>query len=239
VQTDAYLTSILPPTRVTEFIPGAGTYYVVDSTGLPVVADQWEDYGGNVQVALDPDNAGAIVITLTGPGIEIPSTTSPYSLAVSDGVNQYAALSILGSGIVGQPKTLNLLTGVNANIPSLEVGPTINNPFISTIGLALDTGIWATVDIGGPKMMLSFSVPTASLSGFGLTAGALVSYNSSIYRVTTGSIGRVATTLTCARHATVADSDAIWASQDVSDFDAFWDGYLSEDNKIIPLKTSW
>lgn len=237
IQTGAYLTAVSQPRRITgsAFLIGISNYYeIVDSTGLPIVAGQWEDYGGALSVEIDDAEAGAVNVTLNGPREEIPSTTAPYSVAVSDGENQYAALSIVGSGVVANPQTLNLLTGANPDITPQEIAFTVNNPFIDTLEQAYDAGIWASVDAAGPRVSLDASVPTETLTGFGDTAGSLVDAFDSTYRVASASVGRTATSVEAVRHATVGAFDDAWAGSDVSDHDVAWDGYLCEDQDVFP-----
>lgn len=234
IQTNAYLTSIVQPTRTTTFIPGQGTYYVIDSTGLPIVANQWEDYGGALSVAIDNAEAGTIEVTFTGPREQIPSTTAPYSLAVSDGQNQYAALSIVGSGVVADPQTLNLLTGADPTITQQEVAFTVNNAFINTPEQAYDAGIWAAVDASGPRVTYTIDVPTLNVTGFGDAAGALIQAEDSTYRVTDATLSRTSTTINAVRHATVGTFDDGWAGETVADHDTYWNTFLCEDQRILP-----
>jgi hypothetical protein len=236
-QDDVFPIVVVNPIRVTTFIPGEGTYFVVDSTGLPIVADQWEDYGGSVTVALNPDIAGGIQVTVIGPSEEIPSTTGPYSLAVSDGSNQYAALSILGSGVIANRETLELLTGADPDKTPQRVATTITNPFIATLEQAYDSGIWATVDASGPRVSFTVTVPISALEGFGQTAGSLVNWNQSTYRVVSASVGSLGATLECVRHVTVGQFDEVWDGLDVDDHDTAWNDYICEDQRILPYKT--
>jgi hypothetical protein len=236
VQSDAYLTAIIQPTRTTAFIPGQGTYFIIDSTGLPIVAGQWEDYGGSVSVAIDQNNPGAIEITMVGPREQIPSTTAPYSMAVSDGQNQYAALSLFGTGVVANPATVSLLTGADPEKVKQQVAFSITNPFINTVEQAYDSGIWASLDGSGPRLSLSIAIPTQDVDGLGLVAGSLIKYQNCDYRVTSAAIGRTKTTLECVRHVTVDSFDATWSGKTVGDHDAEWLGYLCEDQDIIPHK---
>lgn len=236
VATGAFLQSVRKPTRVTTFVPGAGTYYVIDSTGLPIVANQWEDYGGDVSVDLDPDARGGIIITLTGPYMEIPSTTAPYSLAVSDGANQYAALSILGTGIVTEPGLVELLTGADPTRVKQLVGTTITSPFVADREMAYDTGIRASVEYGGPRVGLSMEVGIKHISGFGLTPGALIRWRNSQYRVLSSTINTISATLELVKHVTVGDFDAIYVNQNVAEHDAVWAGYTCGDQDVFPLK---
>lgn len=236
VAANVYLFSAINPVRVTTFIPGEGTYYVIDSTGLPIVAEQWEDYGGSVSVAPSANNPSGIDITVTGPREEIPSTTGPYSLAVSDGENQYAALSIFGSGLVYEPKILPLLTGADPARTSQQVATTIDNPFLSTVEQAYDTGIWASIDASGPTVSLTFSVPTSSIASFGVTPGALVEWQSLQYRVVSSRITNLSADLTCVRHVTVEDFDNLWNGFSVGYHDDLWDTYQAKDQIVYTLK---
>lgn len=238
VAANVYLFSAISPTRVTTFIPGVGTYYVVDSTGLPIVADQWEDYGGDVTVVPSTTNPSGIDITVIGPRVEIPSTTAPYSLSVSDGENQYGALSIFGSGLVYDPQVLNLLTGSDPAKTPQQIATTVDNPFISTLEQAYDTGIWASVDASGPVISLSLSIPTSSIASFGTTPGSLIRWGLSQYRVTSSTVTKMTTTLTCVRHVTVGDFDAIWSGLTVSDHDFVWATYQTKDQIVYPYKTA-
>jgi hypothetical protein len=235
-QDDVFPIVAIDPIRVTTFVPGQGTYFVIDSTGLPIVADQWEDYGGSVTVALNPDIAGGIQVTVTGPSEEIPSTTGPYSLAVSDGSNQYAALSILGSGVIADRETLELLTGADPSKTPQQIATTIVNPFIATLEQAYDSGIWATVDASGPRVSFNVTIPINALQGFGQTAGSLVNWGQSTYRVVSASVGSLGATLECVRHVTVGQFDDVWNGLDVDDHDTVWDSYICEDQRIIPYK---
>lgn len=236
LQTNAYLTSVLPPTRTTTYPNPNGTYYVIDSTGLPIVANQWEDYGGRLEVALDPDTAGVINVTIYGPS-EIPSTTGPYSIAVSDGSNQYAALSILGTGIVADPVVKRIRTGADATKTPVEVGTSItNNAFISTREQAYDVGLWAGVDVSGPRISLDITVPNSALSGFGLTAGSIINWRDNSYRVDSANVGGLKTTIQASRFLTVGMFDDAWDGETVGDHDSVWDGYQAIDQRILSYK---
>lgn len=175
---------------------------------------------------------------MTGPSIEIPSTTAPYSLSVSDGENQYGALSIFGSGLVYDPQVLNLLTGSDPAKTPQRVSTTVDNPFISTLEQAYDTGIWASVDASGPVVSLSLSIPTSSIASFGTTPGSLIQWGLSQYRVTSSTVTAMAVTLTCVRHVTVGDFDDLWSGLTAGDHDAVWGNYQAKDQIVYPYKTA-
>jgi len=236
IQTDSFLTSIVQPRRVTTFIPGAGTYFVVDATGLPITTNQWEDFGGDLKVAISATGVGVIDVTFVGPDSQIPSTSAPYSVAVSDGTNQYGALSIIGSGVTANFKTLELLTGADATKTLQDLAFTITNPFIATLGQAFDSGVWATVEASGPRLSISLTVPTNSVEGFGLVQGSVFRYKDCDYRVTDASINRLSTSINAVRHVTVEAFDAAWNGKTVGEHDAVWDGYVCEDQKPLTFK---
>lgn len=233
---DSYLQTVIKPSRVTSITPPVGTYVVIDSTGLMIVAEQWEDFGGDLSVALDPNARGGITVTLTGPRIEIPSTTAPYSVAVSDGENQYAALSILGTGITTTPGVLNLLTGADPAKIKQEVGSTITSPFIATETLAYTTGIRSSVEMGGPKVNLSMVLGLKHVTGFGVTPGALIRYGKSQYRVLSSTLSAKSVQVEAVKNVTVAEFDAIYINQNVSEHDKVWAGYTCSDQDIFPFK---
>ena len=224
----AYFTGPLPD----------GTYFVVDSTGLPIAANQWEDYGGSVSVEIDHEDPSAIEITVVGPYVEIPSTTGPYTLAASDGENEFAALKIKGTGVYAGDNILGLLTGVDTVKYTRAIVNTITNPFISTVEQAYDRGVWAAQKASGPVVTMNANIPTSSISGIGLTCGSLVLYRKNTYRITSCSIGSVSSSINAERYVTVADVDALWSGQDVTDYDGVWGTYECQDQIIFPYKVA-
>jgi hypothetical protein len=235
---NVFPTGLVQPVRTVSFVPGEGTYFVIDSTGLPIVADQWENYGGLVSVALNPNISGGIEVTVLGPREEIPSTTAPYSLAVSDGTNQYGALSIVGAGIVGNSDTLNLLTGADPTKTPQQIATTVNNVFIATVEQAYDAGGWASVDASGPVVSFSLTVPTSSVAEFGVTPGSIVVWQNSSYRVMSSTVGKMGVSLQCVRYVTVNDFDNVWSISTVGDHDAVWSSYECKDQIVYPYKTA-
>lgn len=232
--TGASLTAVLEPRRRTTPGEQAGTYHVIDSTGLPIVADQWEDYGGGIAVRVG-DDPTTIAVSLIGPIEEIPSTTAPYSLAVSDGVNQYAALNIIGTGVLSDYTTLELLTGSDPSKTKQQVATTIKNAFIASISQAYDRGIWASVDASGPIVTLEMDIPNRNISGLGLAAGSVLEWEGCKYRVISANISLMNVTLSCVRHVTVADFDAVWGGLTVADHDLVWDSHSASEQKVLPL----
>jgi len=240
------------PTRTTGIgaLTGLGQYAIADSNGVAVPYNVWAKYGGRVDVTLSDTASNAIDITLTGPystdGIfnktVINGTDaaelypSPYKLAFTADGTDYAALSIVGSGIKITNQTLKLRTAADPNKVAQDVAKTITNPFISDSTQAYDRGIYAAADIAGPRVMLSASVPVSTVNSFGLVAGSRIRYRDSIYRVMDATIGNLAVNVNAVRHVTLNDFDTLWLGRTVGLHDAMWAGYDTTDQVIAPLR---
>ena len=239
VAANAYVSSVLPPLRKFS-LPNADGYYIVsDNTGTPVGGTSantaWEDYGGKVEVSINLDVPGSIDIKVTGPFQEIPAYPGPYKLAYSDGSNDYAAFSVTGRGITNDSETLSLQTAADRTKSKQDVAKTINNPFIDTLEMAYDRGVWASAEAAGPRVALSGNIPASSIEGFGLVAGSLIRYNDSQYRVTDATIGNLGVSFNAVRYVTVEEFDALWDGKTVSYHDGVWYGFDSQDQTIIPF----
>jgi hypothetical protein len=210
-----------------------GKYYVVDSSDLECSA-AFLDHGGKINVAVDPEDYTAIQVTVVGPRTEPPGYPGPYRIAASTGSDDFAALSILGSGVTDGENVAVVGTGADPEKFLRSEVTTVNNPFIRTIGHAYDRGMWAAVKAGCPVVTINLAVPTSAVAGFGLTAGALFEYANSTYRITSVTVGAAATSLVGERHVTVADMDAIWGSQTVADYDGVWGTRECQDQIIYP-----
>lgn len=210
-------------------------YVVSGATGTIITADQWEDYGGSLKIAISPTVPNAADVTLVGPSSDIPGNAGPYKLAYTASGTDYAALNIGGSGVLFTSNTLKLQTGTDPLKVTNDVAKTVTNPFIDTLERAYDRGIWTASLASGPTVTLSGSIPVSALSSFGITAGSLVSYRDSIYRITDCTIGNLGVNFTAVRHVTVEDFDAIWNGSTVGNFDLLWSDYQTSDNSIRPL----
>lgn len=237
IQTDSYPTTVAQPIVSDATALPAGQYRVSGSDNLPVVAAQWTAFGGSVTVAINPDTPGALDITIKGPS-PIPGVTGPYSLAVSDGATSYPQFSVIGSGVVTDPETVNILSGADHAKVTQEVAFSVDNICHANRTLIYDRCTWALTIASGPTLSLDATVPTRDIAGFGLTAGSLVSFKESQYRVVTADIGNEWTQITASRHITVGEFDAFMAAAgvQVGEFDTFWDGNECEDLKIKTLR---
>lgn len=223
-----------------------GEYAVATTNGAKVPQSLWANAGGRLEVNVNPDNPNAIDIVLTGPasnygngsvfgesGAQYPG---PYKIAYSSGNKDYAALSILATGIKTAPQTLKIYTAADHDKVAQDVAKTITNPFIATKLQAYDRGIWATVEASGPRVSVSANIPVNSVEGFGLVAGSLFHYRDSIYRINEATIGNIGVSLNASRHVTVADFDAVWNGKTVGAHDLTWAGYDTSDQVIAPLR---
>lgn len=230
--------AVRDPARSDTWPVAEGQYYVIDSSGLPLLAGEWESYGGSVSAEIDPDDNSAIRITVVGPYTDTTLAGGPYELAASDSGVKYAALKLNGTGVYGEENLLGLITGIDPIKYTRATVSTINNPFIVTQENAYDRGVWAAQRASGPVVSLSATVPTSSIDGIGLTCGSLITYLDSTYRVTSCSIGNISTSINAERYVTVYDVDAIWGTQTVAQYDALWENYECQDQIIFPYKVA-
>jgi len=237
VQTSNYPTYLAQPVVSDVFPIAVGTYCVSGADNLPVVPAEWIEYGGNVSVAIS-EVPGAIDLTLSAPPSDIPGVPGPYTLSVSDGSSQYATLSIAGIGVTTKPETLNLLTGASPEKTTVEVAATVNSPFCITKEIAYDHSSWAVAAAAGPNTTLRFNVPTSTLSGLGLTEGAMFTHEDARYRIISATIGHTITSISAVRHTTIGEMDQAWVGQTLGDFDTLWSGYSAGDVNIAPLRVS-
>lgn len=227
---------------------GTGEYAIADANGLHVPQKLWADYGGKLDVVINPTNPNAIDIIVTGPsstdGIfnaitgnpSTPQYPGPYKLAYSSGTSDYAALSITGTGVRTKPQVLKIRTAADDTKVAQDIAKTITNPFIATKDMAYDRGEWAVVEASGPRVTFSASIPVSAVAGFGLVAGSLIHYRDSIYRITDASIGNLGVNVTGTRHVTVNDFDTLWNGKTVGSHDQMWLGYDTSDQVIAPLR---
>lgn len=236
ISTNNYPVIINNPSPSNALPPGPGQYRVSAADNLPVIADQWVEYGGDVTVELG-ENPNELLITLTGPFEEIPGVPSPYYLSVSDGQSSYATLNIAGSGVATNPQTLHLPTGVDPYLVTEATAPTISNPYIDTRADAYDRGVWASDFYTGPNVTLAADIDLEAVGAFGLAAGSWVKYADSKYRVETVTINNTSARITARRWVTAGDEEDVWDGKTSGDYDALWDNEPAKNAIIRPLRT--
>jgi hypothetical protein len=157
IPVDAYLTSIDQPVAqdlVAKNYSGSSSVYSVSGNdGLPVTAAFWNDFGGSVTAELKQNNT-VIELTIVGPNFP---ALSPYSLGVSDGSTAYSTVRIIGDGVFFERKLITINTGVTPSISAREVGPEIDNPFVSTLEQAWDVGVKTRQMYALPRHTLDLS----------------------------------------------------------------------------------
>jgi hypothetical protein len=230
--------AVRDPVRSDTWPVSEGQYYVIDSSGVRLLAGEWENYGASVSAEIDPDDNSAIRITVVGPYTNTTLAGGPYELAASDSSVKYGALKIAGTGVYNEENLLGLITGVDPIKYTRATVSNIINPFIVSQEDAYDRGIWASQRASGPVVSLNTTVPTSSIAGIGLTCGSLIQYLDSTYRITSCSIGNISTSISAERYVTVADVDAIWGTETVADYDALWENYECQDQIIFPYKVA-
>lgn len=208
------------------------TYAVTDSDNVRVTESQWLSWGGSIRLWLDPRTPNAVQISIVAPNAPIPGTNGSYQFSV----DSIPFFSISGIGLFMTPKVVNLYTGADpATTATLRAGD-IRNPFIETALMVYDRGIWRIEQLAGPQLVLSATVPTSALDGFGLTSGALVGFKESIYRVNAVRIGYGWASISASRRILQSDVQPVHAGKTMGQIDAFWAGTKYKDQIIKPLR---
>lgn len=235
VSLDFSAQSVIQPAPTGTYPNPIGTYYITDSEDQVVSPVDWVDGGGSVKVAIDPENADVMIVTLTGPGAEIPGSPGPYKIGNKVAAIDRGTLKIIGSGLSTNVQTLSLLTGANPDKTPQIVSTTITNPAIANLESAYDRGIWSSL-LATVQITLSGTIPISAVTRFGLAAGSIITYADNSYRITSISMGNMDADFTAEAFVTVNDYSAHWADKTVGDHDAHWAGYDAQDERIMPFR---
>lgn len=209
----------------------APVYSITDTDNVPVTPEMFAEAGGSVSARISPDDPYAIEVSVYLRFAPL-GTNSSYRFAVVS----TPTFSITGSGIFTNPISTLIYTGADAKTASAVKGPDVNNIFISTVSQAYDRGIWRSEQLAGPQLQLNATLPTSELDGFGLTAGSLVSFKESIYRVNTVRTGFATTSITATRRVLQSDAQLVHGGKTMGQVDAFWAGTKYKDQIIKPLR---
>lgn len=236
IQTTNDPTALFQPIQSNTFPIATGQYYVCDSNNVPVTAAQWSAAGASVSVAIGTV-PGTINLIIEGPSGSISGTVGPYYLRTSDSAG-LAQLSIAGVGVKSNPVTITMYTGADPSDCPNVVGPAINSPFITDVATAYSVCVWSASNANGGVQNITGSIPTVQLAGFGLSAGALMTWQGCIYRVATVTIGKLTTTFTANWYHTIGAGTI--AGRTLGQHKTLWGdaGYTNGDYKIKPLRTS-
>lgn len=231
IQTKASLVTINQPVvadSVTIPYGGTtGTYSVIGSDGLPITAAQWVAYGGNLVVELT-DNPFEIQITVTGAS----TLYSPYRIAVTDGDNTYNTLYITGTGLLAEPQTLTLPTGITSSLSSNELGITVNSPFTNTLLQAYDNCRETAKQWGSPTATFTGTVEGGV---FGNSAGAIITRSEGTYRVSTSTMTVSTNAFTAIGATTNAELQTAFTGMTYTQVQALFSGLTYLESFITPF----
>lgn len=234
VVTPNYPVSLAFPTPVDTLPLQSGQYYVVDSNGTHVPTANWIANGGNVQAIL----TGPQQIRLIFTGAQaIVGYTAPFYFATGRTPADTPALTIGGNGVRVDPVTVPVYTPADPT-QAQEVAYNINSPFLDTLERCYNRLAWAAEAAAGPSVEIQFDLPTKQLGNFGQKLGALVTWQSSIYRVMRIQRRALTSTITATRYVKMGDLDTAWSGQTIGTRDTFWSGYSAGDRLIQPVLTS-
>lgn len=231
VTTTNYPTVVNNPTPTDATTAPPGTYYVLDANNVHIPVTQWVGYGGSLVVSMNPA-LGSLDLILTAPNTGAPYA-SPFTVQVAPGVPGW---SITGVGVFTDPATVNITTGSTPGNNGPVQAADVNNFAIGSIDQAYNRGEWAAALAGEAGLTLSLSVPTSTVSGFGLCEGSLISFKESTYRVITARIGNGVTAITATKYVTVGAFDTFQNGKTVGQFDTFWNGNPAENLSIKPYR---
>lgn len=239
----------------TDPIASPGRYTVYDGDNVLVDPVKWVNHGGRV-TAERGAGPGEIVITIYGPGIQIPGTQAPYSIRETSGLG---SLSILGGGVICQPETLEIGTGVPESVTNREVAGSMDSPFSWNDKVAYSEGVWmayraainqsftVTIPMGYAPIWVDSGGGTG---GSHTLIGSIVRYRDALYIIEEIRANAYSITLDLVLHTSwgervnggVQDDpypDNIWSGKTCGDFDAFWVDYTAQDFMIAPLRNPY
>jgi len=234
VKTNKYFKSIFQPVKSSIYVNEPGYYAISDSTGANVTDAAWTKYGGSISVSINADDRSVLDIRAYGPSAAIPGKTAPYSFAYSSGENKYGAISITGSAVTIDKKSVELQTGVVENNKKQKTAATVTNQFISTLEQAYDRGVWVSQSVAGPNVALNFALSMADDSSKNPTEGRF-RYSDSIYRVSSCAITSPSVSYNTDWCVTLDDFDGEWSSKTVEFHDDLWGEYDIQDQIIAPF----
>lgn len=194
LELSASLESFVPP-RMEQSVQreelNRSVYSIVGDDGFPIPEAQWINSGGSVEFELGEDTRSIIVKIRAASGIPNPSTgedmrTFALAMAADSSGSRYSSIRILGSGVSFNRRTIKFPTGVSPQDTGTEVGATIDNPFLSTMGQVVQAGTLAAMKQSGfdPQMSTSMPLPLGEEWHSGVV-GSLIPRDSLDYRTRT------------------------------------------------------
>lgn len=252
VNQGTYPAHIYDPTPITSNgVAGDGEYIVTDKDGVSVDATLWSNYGGNVH-AEPGAQPGDILLTLYGPGLEIPGHPAPYKIATVSG---QAALNINGQGVTTNPQVITIGTGLSEDVTSRQIAISVDSPFVHDATRSYTEGSWMAYNSGTPNQRfeltirysrgISYNTAGGAHSGTPWLVGTVVVIDEAQYIVESARANNSTIVMSLYRYSrtgTPVDSrisprmEEIWSGKSAGDFDAFWSGHTAQDITIAPYR---
>jgi hypothetical protein len=203
-------------------------YQILASNGSAVTAAEWDAAGAWATARLT-GVSGEVELLVYPPPADIAGKPGPYRMATSTG----PSLTLYGTVITTDPVVQTMYTGADEDLPNQEIAFKINSPITFQTSDVYLAASW--VDQAGPNVDLILSVPTSSLPGIGLTAGAVFAYGDANYRATQVQWGDLDSQILATRHTTIGQVDTTWTGQTLGTYDTYWTGKTFGDQSIQPL----
>lgn len=172
LQLSASVVSIQQPvmqTFVSRHHSSSSVFTVVGDDGLPISPAAWSQYGGSLQVVINPDTT-SLTVKIQAP-VGLPnrdgSAIEVYSISLSADLStgRYSTLRIVGTGVSYDKQIRKVFTGVGPSETGTDVGVTIDNPFLSTLEEVSAAGSWAARSFSGLSTSISGTVTAINKRG--------------------------------------------------------------------------
>ena len=152
-------------------------FSVMDKDGKVISAAEWTKYKGLLSVKIGPEST-SLIVTFRGLN---KASRAPYKVAFAP-VEEVAddhggktkkpnmdrafnSLYIVGSGVAFTQRTVSLNTGARAKDIVEEVGATVSDPAISTMGQLCNAALPLLAEASGGKIVLSGSIARINQRG--------------------------------------------------------------------------
>lgn len=179
LETGASITSIQTPVMMTSVPPeydSSSVYTIVGDDNLPIVPQQWADFGGSLSVSIDPDTRRLRVKMRGADGlVKIDGTPMrSFRVALSAGTSDstYSTLRIVGDSVHLNPQSVIVPTGVPYPMNGPDVAeerivwaPTIDNEFLNTLDAACSAGARGAGRYSGKLATLTATVTALNKRG--------------------------------------------------------------------------
>lgn len=155
LDTNASITSIEQPVMVTSVAPdydSSSVYTIVGDDNLPIMPQQWADFGGRLSVSIESDTR-RLRVHMRGPSglVKIdgtPMRTFRVALTAGTSESTYSTLRIVGDAVHLNPQSVVIPTGepypmnLDGTVAEDRIvwAPTIDNEFLNTLDAACSAG---------------------------------------------------------------------------------------------------